>query len=76
VALTPQEFRLLKYLIQNSHRVITREELLTSVWNEHNPSATRTVDNHVLRLRQKLEEDPAFPIYIRTVHAVGYKFVP
>jgi two-component system alkaline phosphatase synthesis response regulator PhoP len=76
VALTPQEFRLLEYFIQNSRRVISREELLTSVWNEHNSSGTRTIDNHVLRLRQKLEEDPAFPIHIRTVHAVGYKFVP
>ncbi len=76
VTLTAQEFKLLKFLTENPERVVTREELLNSVWGyEHYPS-TRTVDNHMLKLRQKIERDPANPAHIRTVHGVGYKFVP
>ncbi len=76
VSLTAQEFKVLRFLTENPERVITREELLNSVWGyEHYPT-TRTVDNHMLKLRQKIEPDPANPIHIRTVHGVGYKFVP
>jgi DNA-binding response OmpR family regulator len=74
--LTAQEFKLLKYFASSPARVISREELLNAVWGyEHYPT-TRTVDNHVLRLRQKLEPDPATPRYFLTVHGFGYKFVP
>jgi DNA-binding response OmpR family regulator len=76
VTFTAQEFKLLKFFAGSPGRVITREELLNCVWGyEHYPT-TRTVDNHVLRLRQKIERDPSNPEYFITVHGVGYKFVP
>lgn len=75
VALTAQEFKTLKFMVQNSERVITRDELLNEVWGYHNYPSTRTVDNHILKLRQKLEKDPANPVHFRTVHGVGYKFL-
>ncbi|HXW61032.1 MAG TPA: response regulator transcription factor [Candidatus Acidoferrales bacterium] len=76
VALTPQEFKALKFFVQNAGRVIARDELLNEVWGYQNYPSTRTVDNHILRLRQKLERDPANPTYFKTVHGAGYKFVP
>jgi len=76
VALTPQEFKALKFFVQNPRRVVSRDELLNEVWGYENYPSTRTVDNHVLRLRQKLEQDPAYPIHFKTVHGAGYKFVP
>lgn len=76
VTLTAQEFKTLKFLLQNPERVITRDELLNVVWGYQNYPSTRTVDNHILKLRQKLENDPANPIHFRTVHGTGYKFVP
>jgi len=76
VQLTSQEFKVLKFMIQNSERVLSREELLNHVWGYRNYPSTGTVDNHILRLRQKLEKDPANPLHFRTVHSSGYKFVP
>lgn len=76
VAMTAQEFKVLKYFLQNPERVISREELLNEVWGYANYPSTRTVDNHVLKLRQKLEKDAESPQHFRTVHTVGYKFVP
>jgi len=75
VGLTAQEFKTLKFLVQNAERVITRDELLNEVWGYQNYPSTRTVDNHILKLRQKLEKDPANPVHFRTVHGMGYKFV-
>jgi DNA-binding response OmpR family regulator len=75
VVLTAQEFKTLKFLIQNAERVISRDELLNEVWGYQNYPSTRTVDNHILKLRQKLESDPTNPIHFRTVHGMGYKFV-
>jgi DNA-binding response OmpR family regulator len=57
-------------------RAISREELLNEVWGYQNYPSTRTVDNHILRLRQKLEADPANPQHFLTLHRSGYKFVP
>ena len=74
--LTAQEFKVLKFMIQNAERVLSRDELLNSVWGYQNYPSTRTVDNHILRLRQKLERDPSNPAHFRTVHSAGYKFVP
>ena len=71
-----QEFKIVKFMTQNPNRVISREELLNDVWGYQNYPTTRTVDNHILKLRQKLETDPANPLHFRTVHGVGYKFVP
>jgi DNA-binding response OmpR family regulator len=76
VQLTSQEFKVLKFMIQNAERVLSREELLNHVWGYRNYPSTRTVDNHILRLRQKVEKDPANPVHFRTVHSAGYKFVP
>ena len=76
VPLTPQEIKALKFFAQNPGRVLSRDELLNEVWGYQNYPSTRTVDNHILRLRQKLEKDPAYPTHFRTVHGAGYKFVP
>jgi DNA-binding response OmpR family regulator len=76
VVLTTMEFKTLQYLIQNAHRVISRDELLNEVWGYENYPNTRTVDNHIMRLRQKLERDPSRPAHFRTVHGAGYKFLP
>jgi DNA-binding response OmpR family regulator len=75
VSLTAQEFKTLKFMAQNAERVISRDELLNEVWGYQNYPSTRTVDNHILKLRQKLEKDPGNPVHFRTVHGVGYKFV-
>ena len=75
VALTVQEFKTLRFLILNPERVISRDELLNKVWGYERYPVTRTVDNHILKLRQKLEKDPAHPVHFRTVHGLGYKFV-
>src|SRR5580658_6702277 len=76
LSFTAQEFKLLKYFASSPSRVISREELLNAVWGYENYPTTRTVDNHVLRLRQKLESDPAHPRYFLTMHGTGYKFIP
>src|SRR5580658_4933238 len=75
VVLTAQEFKTLQFLVQNADRVISRDELLNEVWGYQNYPSTRTVDNHILKLRQKLEKDPSSPVHFRTVHGMGYKFV-
>lgn len=75
VALTTMEFKLFRFLVQNAGRVISRDEMLGEVWGYENYPCTRTVDNHILKLRQKLELDPAHPVHFHTVHGVGYKFV-
>ncbi|HEY7353015.1 MAG TPA: winged helix-turn-helix domain-containing protein [Terriglobales bacterium] len=76
VKLTAMEFKVLRFFLFNQKRVISRDELLNEVWGYENYPCTRTVDNHVLKLRQKLEPDPAHPIYFRTAHGIGYRFVP
>jgi DNA-binding response OmpR family regulator len=76
VALTHQEFKILKYFVCNPERVISREELLNEVWGYNCYPSTRTVDNHLMKLRQKLEKDPINPSHFKTVHGAGYKFVP
>jgi two-component system alkaline phosphatase synthesis response regulator PhoP len=74
VRLTRKEFDLLRYLVEHRGEIVTRERLLDEVWGyEHFPT-TRTVDTHVLRLRQKFEPDPERPAFILTVHGQGYRF--
>jgi DNA-binding response OmpR family regulator len=75
VILTANEIKLLKYFLDHADRVITREELLNDVWGYTSYPTTRTVDNQVMKLRQKLEADPARPVHFRTMHGIGYKFV-
>jgi DNA-binding response OmpR family regulator len=76
VPMTTQEFKLLKYFVQSPGRVFSRSELLNEVWGYQNYPSTRTVDNHIWKLRLKLEGDPGNPLYFQTVHGTGYKFVP
>lgn len=76
VILRLMEFKTLKYFAQNARRVVSRDELLNQVWGYEHYPCTRTVDNHILKLRQKLEKDPSRPIHFQTVRGVGYKFLP
>jgi DNA-binding response OmpR family regulator len=76
VVLTTQEFKALRFLLLNPRRVLSREELLSQAWGYENYPSTRTVDNYILKLRQKLETDPSKPMHFQTVHGTGYKFVP
>jgi two-component system alkaline phosphatase synthesis response regulator PhoP len=75
VRLTRKEFDLLRYFVEHPGEVITRDRLLDEVWGYERFPTTRTVDTHVLRLRQKLERDPEHPTHFLTVHAQGYRFV-
>jgi DNA-binding response OmpR family regulator len=76
VSMTTLEFKTLKYLVENPRRVISRDELLNKVWGYENYPCTRTVDNHILKLRHKLEVVPAKPRHFHTVYGTGYKFLP
>jgi DNA-binding response OmpR family regulator len=76
VVLTAHEFKLLKFFTENAERVLTREVLLNEVWGYNFYPTTRTVDNQILKLRQKLEPDPANPSHLLTIYGAGYKFVP
>jgi len=75
VEMTRKEFATLRLLVARAGEVVTRDELLNEVWGYEAYPVSRTVDNHIAGLRAKLERDPARPVYIRTVHGVGYKFV-
>jgi len=71
---TPKEFELLVYFIQNKNRVLSRDQLLSAVWNYDFVGDTRIVDVHVSHLREKIEENTKKPIFIKTVRGIGYKF--
>lgn len=74
--LTAHEFKLLKFFTEHPERVLTREVLLNEVWGYNFYPTTRTVDNQILKLRQKLEPEPANPRHLLTIYGAGYKFVP
>ena len=76
VVLTSHEFKLMKFFTENAERVLTRDVLLNEVWCYNSYPTTRTVDNQILKLRQKLELDPANPKHLLTIYGAGYKFVP
>jgi DNA-binding response OmpR family regulator len=76
VKLTPAEYNLLLYFLHNPNRALTRDVILNSVWGYECYPNSRTVDAHVVRLRQKLEPDPNVPRHFLTVHGVGYRFLP
>jgi len=76
VEMTRKEFAILRFLASRAGQVVTRDDLLNEVWGYDAYPSSRTVDNHVAGLRAKLERDAAQPEHIRTVHGVGYKFVP
>ena len=71
---TPKEFELLVYLIENKNRVLTRDQLLSSVWNYDFAGDTRIVDVHISHLRDKIEENSRKPVFIKTIRGLGYKF--
>jgi len=75
LTLTPREFELLYFLARNPGRVFSRDELLTKVWGYDFLPSSRTIDVHIRRLRQAVEEPSAF-VYVHTVHGVGYRFEP
>ncbi|NLJ16354.1 MAG: response regulator transcription factor [Clostridiales bacterium] len=76
IELTLKEYELLKFIMENPERVISRDEILSSIWGFDFTGETRTLDMHVRTLRQKLGDDAEKPIYIKTVRGVGYRFVP
>jgi DNA-binding response OmpR family regulator len=72
--LTPKEFELLKVFMRSPGRVLSRRFLMKKVWKTDYVGDTRTLDVHIRWLREKIEEKPSFPVYVRTVRAVGYRF--
>ncbi len=74
VPLPLKEFELLEFLVRNSGRVLTRAQLIDRVWGSDYFGDTKTLDVHVKRLRAKIEQDPANPVYIQTIRGLGYKF--
>ncbi|MDP9169721.1 MAG: response regulator transcription factor [Acidobacteriota bacterium] len=76
VKFTPAEYNLLTFFLQNPDRPLSRDMILNSVWGYESFPNTRTVDAHVVRLRQKLETDPNTPRHFLTLHKVGYRFLP
>jgi DNA-binding response OmpR family regulator len=75
VEMTQKEVELIRYMIRNRDTVLSRDRLLDEVWGYDSYPTTRTVDTHILKLRKKLEDDPANPKYILSVYGGGYKFV-
>ena len=73
--LTSTEIDILKYLIAHRGEVVTRDDLLDKIWGYDSYPTTRTIDNHILKLRKKIEDDPAHPQYILSVYGGGYRFV-
>ncbi|MDD6262386.1 MAG: response regulator transcription factor [Clostridiales bacterium] len=74
--LTPKEFDLLEFLVRSPNSVFSREALLNTIWGYYYPGDIRTVDVHIRRLREKLEANPAEPVYILTKWGVGYYYKP
>ncbi|NUO80950.1 response regulator transcription factor [candidate division KSB1 bacterium] len=75
IELTAKEFEILRFLISHRGATVKRTDLLDKVWGLEDYPTTRTVDNHILKLRKKIESDPANPEFIITVHGIGYKFL-
>jgi DNA-binding response OmpR family regulator len=75
VNLSFKEFEIMKFFIKHEEELVTRNQLLDEVWGYETFPTTRTVDNYILMLRKKLEENPSIPKHIQTIHNAGYKFV-
>lgn len=75
VLLTPRELDLLRYFVVRMGEVVTRDQILNEVWGYEEVPSTRTIDNFVAKLRQKIETAPHQPVHLLTVHGLGYKFV-
>ena len=76
VRLTVMEADLLRYLVRNRERIISRKELLEQVWHVRDDTDTRAIDNFVVRVRRYIEDDPSAPKYLQTIRGVGYRFLP
>jgi DNA-binding response OmpR family regulator len=76
IRMTPAEYNLLSFFVRSPERTLSREAILTTVWGYESLPNTRTVDAHVVRLRQKLEPDPTKPRFFCTIHGFGYRFNP
>ncbi|HTA72079.1 MAG TPA: response regulator transcription factor [Bryobacteraceae bacterium] len=74
INLTRQEYNLLTFFLNNADRALSRDAILNAVWGFESYPNTRTVDAHVVRLRQKLEPNPATPRHVLTIHGLGYRF--
>jgi len=74
VDLSPLEFEILRYLVENRGRVVRRSEMLSKIWGYDGKTYTRTVDTHIGNLRQKIGDDSSRPLYIQTIHGIGYRF--
>ncbi len=75
IRMSHKEFAILQYLVAHANQIITRHDLLEKVWGYDETPTTRTVDNFMVRLRQKVEHDPDSPRIILTVHGTGYKLI-
>jgi two-component system alkaline phosphatase synthesis response regulator PhoP len=75
ITLSPREYEILKYFIERRGEIISREDLLNQVWGYESYPNTRTVDAHIAKLRQKIEDNPENPQHIITIHGTGYKFL-
>ena len=74
IRLTPNEYKILTTLIKHPNKVFTRDELIASAFGDDYEGYDRTIDSHIKNLRQKIEKDPKKPVYVKTIHGVGYKF--
>jgi DNA-binding response OmpR family regulator len=74
--LTVMEADLLRYLVRNQGRIVSRKELLEQVWRVHEDTDTRAIDNFIVRLRRYMEDEPTHPVYLTTIRGVGYRFQP
>jgi two-component system alkaline phosphatase synthesis response regulator PhoP len=70
------EADLLRYMVRNRERIVSRKQLLEEVWHVREDTDTRAIDNFIVRLRRYIEDDPAAPKHLQTVRGVGYRFVP
>jgi len=75
IDLSPREFELLRFFIEKQGEIVSREDLLNAVWGYDAYPSTRTVDTHIAKLRQKIEDKPDDPKHIITIHGIGYKFL-
>ncbi len=75
LSLSPIEFKILKFFIDNPNKIITRDELLKRIWGENFTTGSDIVNVNIKRLRQKIEDDPASPMFLQTEWGVGYKWV-
>jgi DNA-binding response OmpR family regulator len=75
VRLTLMEVDLLRYLVRNREKIVSRKDLLEQVWHVREDTDTRAIDNFIVRLRRYIEDDPAAPRFLQTIRGVGYRFV-